>query len=268
VAERAFYDPDHASMCDKAAALENSIDLASANWVTDFTPLGLNGTGSAKLYPDARVSWMRNLFGSLQGKTVLELGSFEGAHSIQFSEAGCKEVVGIEANEAHFLKSLIIQNAVGAANVRFLLGDFQKYMETCDRRFDLVSACGVLYHMTNPGKLLSAASKISDAIFIWTVIYNEEAIPDGHRRLISGKVTLDADGLEYEGYKHFYRSMDAEKAKKDKNFSGGLDSYAVWLERDALLSILGRLGFTRFDEKLSPPTNPRHGQNILLLARR
>lgn len=263
-----FYDPDHAAMCTRPAAVENAIALASANWVSDFSRLGLEGTGSARLYPDPRLQWAFRQFGDLQGKSVLELGSLEGAHSVQLAEAGCGEVLGIEANEAHFLKSLIVGNALDLSDVRFLLGDFQAYMESCDRRFDLICASGVLYHMTNPGKLIAAASRLSDALFLWTVIYNDAAIPKGHRDLISGKVTVHADGLDYEGHKHFYRSLDVEKARKDKNFSGGVDDYAIWLEHDELLRILRHFGYTRFEEKLSTPDNPRHGQNVLLMARR
>ena len=260
-----FYDADEAIFCSEPASLENSIALAADNWVTSFGPLGIGKKGPSGLYPDHRLAWLQETGGySLAGKSVLELGSLEGAHTLQYEELGCSEVIGVEANEAHFMKSLLIKNYVADSNIQFILGDFQGYLENCNRHFDLISAVGVLYHMTNPLQTIAACSKVSDAIFIWTVVYNDDLIPEGHRNLISQKVNATADDLDYEGHKHHYRSIDASRARKDKNFSGGLADYALWVEPDVLVDGLKHFGYTNVTSKLSE--NPRHGENILLVA--
>lgn len=262
-----FYDPDTAIFTDAPASVANSIAIASGNWVTDFKNLGISDTGKAVLYPDHRLKWLRNQFGDFKGKSVLELGSLEGAHTLQFEEFGCREVIGIEANQAHFMKALIIKNVVYKSNIKFLLGNFQSYLQNCKRTFDMVSACGVLYHMVNPVEIIALCADVADSIFIWTVIYNEEMCPPAHKRLITGKETIETRGFAYEGYKHYYRSTEISLAKKDKNFSGGLDSYAIWLEKDELLRSLRHFGFVDIVEKTNND-NPRHGQNIQVLARK
>lgn len=260
-----FYDPDNAAMCFKKASNQNAIDLASRNWITNFSKLGLNGTGGAGLYPDLRIDWLVEHYGALTGKSILELGSLEGAHSLRLAELGSSKITAVEANEAHFLKSLIISNALELRNVQFMLGDFQSYMNETSDQYDLVFASGILYHLTNPAELIASASKVSDSIFLWTVLYDDESIPNGHKNLISGKVPLVAEGFQYQGYKHHYRAIDPKKAKKDKNFSGGLDSYAIWLEHDELIRILKHFGYSKITEK-HVRDNPRHGGNVQLLA--
>ncbi|MEE9426353.1 MAG: hypothetical protein V3V18_15450 [Methylococcales bacterium] len=66
---------------------------------------------------------------------------------------------------------------------------------------------------------------------------------------------------------HFYQSANGEIAKKVNNFCGGLDNYAIWLEREELIKGLKHFGYSKIDEKLIN-NNPRHGQNILLLAQK
>lgn len=259
--------PELASFCTKPASAENGVDLATGGWVTDFSSRGLDRTGDARLIPDIRLGFIRQRVGSLEGKRVLELGSLEGAHTLQYLEQGA-EVTGVEANEAHFLKSLIVLNAQRARRAHMRLGDFEGYLRETDERFDMVSALGVLYHMTNPVETIRLCAKVTDTVAIWTVVYHEEGIPDGHRKLISAEVETTAGDFTYRGMKHHYRSIDARKARKADNFSGGLENYALWITWPELRRALEHFGFGDIDAKVSEPNNPRHGQNVLLVARK
>ena len=259
--------PQTAIFTEASASIKNSIDIAGGKWVTNFKHLGLQDTGSVVLYPDQRLKWLRKNFGDFKGKTVLELGSLEGAHTLQFEEFGCKEVIGIEANTSHFIKSLIIKNIVNRSNIKFLLGNFIGYINNCNRRFDLVSACGVLYHLTNPVELIAAAAKITDSIFIWTVVYNEDMCPQAHKNLIVGKETLTALDFQYQGYKHFYRRKDTAASQEEPAFSGGMADHAIWMEKDEVLRALRHFGFDHIEAQTNDH-NPHHGQNMLILARR
>ncbi|MEM8987699.1 MAG: methyltransferase domain-containing protein [Pseudomonadota bacterium] len=266
--ERRFYDPDQAMFCDGAATAQNGLDLADGTWVTNFKHLNVRTSGAAVLYPDPRLNWLARHYGDLTGKSVLELGSFEGAHTLQYESLGCASVTGVEANEAHFLKSLLIKNAARSKNTQFLLGDFAKYLEACDQHYDLVSACGVLYHMTDPGAIIRDAARVSkDGIFIWTVLFDPEYTPQGHQNLVTGVETVENGDLAYRGHKHYYRSVDPKAAKKDKNFSGGLDRYALWLEEDELIRILKHYGFSQIAKEVRLD-NPGHGKDMLLFARK
>ena len=65
-------------------------------------------------------------------------------------KAGASKVISVEANNREFLKCLIVKQMLDLKNVKFLFGDFNRYLEQQERRFDVVVASGVLYHMTNP----------------------------------------------------------------------------------------------------------------------
>jgi hypothetical protein len=56
----------------------------------------------------------------------------------------------------------------------FLYGDFVGYLEAAPRQFDLIFACGVLYHMTDPLHLLQLISRSTDRVFLWTLYVSEE----------------------------------------------------------------------------------------------
>ncbi|MGR3541345.1 MAG: class I SAM-dependent methyltransferase [Hasllibacter sp.] len=240
---KALIVPEDASFCTQPASAKNAVRLADGGWITDFSSEGLEGTGTARLVPDPRFNFVRRHLGSFEGKRILELGSLEGAHTLQYTREGAS-VTGVEANEAHFLKSLVLLNAAGVRDAQMLLGDFEGYLSSTEDRFDIVSALGVLYHMTNPVNIVRLCSRVASSMVIWTVVYHEEGIPDGHRRLISGEIEQTAGDFTYRGMKHHYRSLDAKKARKTDNFSGGLENFATWITWPVLKSALEHFGFT------------------------
>jgi hypothetical protein len=250
----------------RTASLENSFGLMADRWTTDFTPLGLPIHGTANLATDQRIDFLLKRF-PLAGKRVLELGSFEGAHSYRFHHAGAK-VLGIEAHSEHFLKSLLIKNALELDNTQFLLGDFESWMDQTSATFDIVSACGVLYHMTNPARIIELASRIAPAIFIWTVLYDENQVPASVKKRIGGTTQIENGDLTYTGWRHFYDEEAAQRLNERGAFSGGLDKYSIWLERAELTRILQHYGYKISAERVNPSPNPRHGANILLVAKK
>jgi hypothetical protein len=59
-----------------------------------------------------------------------------------------------------------------------VLGDFGRYLEQCDEKFDVLIASGVLYHMSEPVRLLENAAKVTNHIGLWTHYYDPEIIND------------------------------------------------------------------------------------------
>jgi len=123
------------------------------------------GLGSAQLFDDHRIKWIEEQCGGVKGKHILELGPLEGGHTYMLSRSGAASIKSIESNTTAFLKCLIVQNAL-KFNADFILGDFRPYLDTCTDTYDLLIASGVLYHMTDPVKLLQDMAKVSRSIGI------------------------------------------------------------------------------------------------------
>lgn len=50
-------------------------------------------------------------------------------------------------------------------------------------RYDLIFACGVLYHMIDPLLLLERMAARTDNLYLWTHYFNAQEMPPGdHRR--------------------------------------------------------------------------------------
>jgi len=112
--------------------------------------------------------------GGLEGSSVLELGPYEGYHTVLLESLGASEVISVEANPRNFLKCLVVKNHYGLDRARFLLGNLATYLEETTKRFDFISALGVLYHLHDPFTVLELMVERTDAIAVCTTYYHEE----------------------------------------------------------------------------------------------
>ena len=210
-------------------------ELFKGLWVSRI-PMYDKG-GDAQLFDDARINWLDALCGGFKDKNILELGPLEGGHTYMMSRAGAKHVLSIEGNTLSYLKCLVVQSAFKLNRVDFELGDFTKYLDTTAEKFDFVLASGVLYHMTDPVKLLWDLSRISNSIGIWTHYYDPEVTIGSnfdhtpHVQRVGGR--------DIVSYTHKYG-----EALKIETFCGGSASTSTWLTRESLLGLLEDLGFT------------------------
>lgn len=122
---------------------------------------------------DKFVPFCSERYGSFSGKTVLELGPYEGYHSHALCKHGATEVISIEANPRNFIKCLIVKNHYQLDSVEFLLGDFTRYLNQTDRKFDFILAAGVLYHLSEPIAVLDRIVSLTDCLGICTTYYDE-----------------------------------------------------------------------------------------------
>jgi len=196
------------------------------------TPAGGTPLFSADL--DRRPSFVRNVFGALDQFDILELGSYEGGHSYQLEKLlGAKSVTSIEANAESFIKSLIIKEVLQLKG-RFLHGDFIKYLETAPRRYDLIFACGVLYHMTDPLHLLNLISRQTDRTFVWT---HYVSVKEAGRWADSFDV--ERYGFNCRYYRYIYDPNTHSRAHS------GTETYCCQLLKDDILGALKSYGFTK-----------------------
>ncbi|TIX89535.1 class I SAM-dependent methyltransferase [Rhizobium sp. P44RR-XXIV] len=245
-------------------SLQNAID-ALPGWNCAFPPEFNLNAGNLPLYADDRIAWALQTFGSIEGKTVLEVGPLEGMHTYMLHCHGAAKIDAIEANRLCFLRCLVTRQVLNINNAAFMLGDIQSWLAERDGVYDLTIASGVLYHMADPGEFLRLLAKRSKAVFIWTHFVLEEAMPEGDVRWLpfSGKVeTRMVGGLAVRYYERSYHHANA-----NASFCGGMKDRHFWMHRDDILMLLRQFGFDDViirDEDFSHPGGP----SFSLMARK
>jgi len=230
---------------------QNALDIFKGEWTSKLPgEFGNLKAGEMPLFEDQRILWSLSLVGDLNGKTVLELGPLEAAHSYILSKCGAKSILAIEANSRAFLKCLIIKEIVGLEKVKFFCGDFMEFLRKNNKKFDFCLASGVLYHMANPVELIDLISKTTDRVYFWTQYYDKNLMAKTPRILeqVSRQETVN-----YNGFKHdLYYIEYPEKALQWKGFCGGPKPFRCLMTRKDILSVLQMYGFKEvkigFDE--------------------
>ena len=219
-----------------------AVALFAGNWASRL-PVPEVTAGDLLLFEDPRIAWMIGEAGSIAGFDVLELGPLEGAHSAMMLAAGAGSVTGIEANADAFLRCLVVKNLLSLDRATFWLGNFERYLAERPRRFDLILASGILYHLSDPLKVIQDMIAMTDRIGIWSHFYEPEAVAQAYAPPRSNPFTgrssprtLESDTLTY--HEHDYGATAGSKA-----FRGGIRQTSSWIEKDALIALFERHGF-------------------------
>ena len=235
----------------EAPSHQNAIDLVPG-WSTAFPPeLGLKA-GALETFHDARIRWAIQCFGHMKDKQILELGPLEAGHTCMLEKEGAK-VDAVEANQLAYLRCLIAKEILGMTLSRFWLGDFVKWLELSNVHYDLILASGVLYHMRDPLRLIDLIAKRSSAVFFWTHLVDEEAMPmgDPRRFVFAPEIEVrDFHGVQVRCYRRTYL-----QAPIDPAFCGGSEDEHRWLNRDDFLAALRAVGF---DDIRTAHDEPQH----------
>lgn len=218
--------------CETVPSAQNVIDIFDGEWSTAMPATSglVSRPGYAALFDDHRIKFAQEILGPFGGRRVLELGPLEGAHSYMLHGYGAN-VTAVEANTKSYLRCLCLKEVFGLNRVRFLLGDFLKYLESDGPAFDAIIACGVLYHMPDPVRLLRAISRRTDRILLWTHYFDENLISkrtDQH--LFSEDENTRRMLSPYTGIRKSY----PQEALNWSGFTGGKEAHAVWLHRESI----------------------------------
>jgi len=195
--------------------------------------------------PDRRIALMDERF-HLAEKHVLEVGCFEGIHTVGLSMLA-KKVTAIDSRIENVVKTIVRCAMFGCSPVVFkhdveVLAANAKMPEV-----DVVHHVGVLYHLRDPvGHLIELGRCSRSGIMLDTHYCQEEEARD-----------------EYEVGGKCYRYKKYLESGYQDVFSGMYD-HAKWLRLDDIRMVLREAGFASVD--VLETRQERNGPRVLLFA--
>jgi hypothetical protein len=250
------------SFVTSAPSAQSAVDAVPDAWASKFPP-PLDGlhAGQAPLFEDPRVAWAFERLGGLDGMSVLDLGPLEGAHSYMAKQAGAARTVGVEANRLAFLKCLVTKELLDMRDCSFQCGDVNEYLSSTTERFDVCIACGILYHMVEPVRLIELISRVASRLVMWTHVFDTAALsnPNLAGKLGPARESVH-DGFSHRVHRHSY-GLDSRLG----GFFGGTQSYSNWLPREELLRALTHFGWSGVEIAFDDPSHA-NGPSLALVA--
>lgn len=242
-----------------------ALDLFPGEWSSRLPPpWDTLRAGSAPLFEDPRIRWADEKLGGFRDRTVIELGPLEGGHTYMIEQAGAAGITAIEANSRAFLRCLVVKELLGLRRARFLCGDFLLHLEKENPKADLLVACGVLYHMREPVRLIEMAARAADRLFLWTQYFDAALVAESPG--LAGRFGPVGEA-EHRGFRYRTHPQDYGFALDRRGFRGGSAPSSVWMERGDILGALRHFGFTRVEIGFDEPRHP-HGPAFAVAARK
>jgi tRNA (mo5U34)-methyltransferase len=197
--------------------------------------------------PDRRTLILAERF-SLADKHVLEVGCFEGIHTVGLLPLAA-QVTAVDARIENVAKT-IVRTAFYGYHPRVFVHDVDQVPANYDHlQADVLHHVGVLYHLRDPVRhLLEIGRYIRLGLMLDTHYALEEA----------ARETYTVNSREYR-YQPFQ-----EQGRADV-FSG-LGATSKWLTLDVITGLLRETGFPDVD--VVETRSERNGPRVLLIARR
>jgi len=185
--------------------------------------------------------------GSLDGRTIVDLGCLEGGFTLAFAQRGAARALGIEARElsverCELAKALLGVDVEGA---QFVVADIKDELVRHEP-FDVVFATGILYHVADPaGFLRTMRSACRHVALVDTHVARiEEATHD-----CSPIVSRDSHGSTYRGRMFPEYPPDvSDDAKEAMAWAAYSDADAFWPLEDDLVQMMHDAGFARVEK--------------------
>lgn len=193
--------------------------------------------------PDKRIVRLEKEYG-LEGKRVLEVGCFEGIHTVGLCGAGA-DVTAVDIRIWNVIKTAARVAAYGFSARTAVVDVEAPDVEL--PRYDLVFHCGVLYHLEDPVSHLGRLLPRCDAIYLDTHVVTGPHAPD----------RLTSQGRIFAGIRQ------TEGGWTDPY--SGRAAHAFWLQQTELVELLERAGF---QVEVWSQRDERNGPRVGLFARR
>jgi tRNA (mo5U34)-methyltransferase len=203
----------------------------------------------AQVIPDRRIELMDERFG-LAGQHVLEIGCFEGVHTIALCQRAGR-VTAIDARVDNVVKT-IVRCAFHGCHPEVFACDVETSgapEELTALNADFVHHVGVLYHLRDPFSHLRSLGVIAGK----GLLLDTHVAPAGKA---TDEVVVDGEA---------YRYMRYQEGGRSEVFSGMYD-HAKWLLLDTLVMLLYQAGFLWVD--VVQERMERNGPRVLILASR
>ncbi len=210
-------------------------------WVTKFTIDGKPYGGEMSFENDTRIQQFFDNFPEVH--SILDLGSLEGGQTFQLAKHPDVHILGIEGRKYNIRRAKFAQRVLGIKNVDFLLADLETTNLTSFGQFDAVFCSGILYHLSEPWKLVKQIKAVTNRLFIWTHYAGE----DKADQMING-----FRGWWYQEYGF-------------KDPQSGLSPKSFWLTLQSLQAMLKQHGFTNQKIIEDNPGHP-HGPCVTIAA--
>lgn len=184
----------------------------------------------------------------LAGKHVLEMGCFEGIHTLGLIFLGAK-VTGVEGRVENVLKTLARLWAYGQKADVVLWNLEENPPATLPAAWDVLHHVGVLYHLSNPVEHLEAVLPLTK-----------------HAFMLDTHVARDEDeasaSYSVNGTAYAYRK--AGEQHRDVSPFAGMGEHAKWLRVEDLHDICKRHGFKNV--RTMEDRDERNGRRVLIWA--
>jgi 2-polyprenyl-3-methyl-5-hydroxy-6-metoxy-1,4-benzoquinol methylase len=197
--------------------------------------------------PDPRVVQLDNRI-SLRDLTVLEIGCFEGVHTVALAQRA-KHVKACDGRVANVVKTSVRCAMFQVAPTLFAWDVEQAPPADQDISCDILHHVGVLYHLADPvSHLERVAPFVRQAVML-----------DTH-------CATPAQALDnYEANGRTYQCMVFAEGGREEPFSG-LYPTARWLLLEDIAEVLTRSGFGKVE--LLEDRAERNGRRVLIIAER
>lgn len=198
-----------------------------------------------QLIPDPRIVLLHEQL-DLADKHVLEIGCFEGNHTIGLTRFA-KRVTAVDGRIANVVKTVVRCAMFGDYPAVFKCDVEARPLDVGALQADVVHHVGVLYHLKDPVRHLRDLGAIARVAVMLDTHYalDEDAT-----------ATYAVDGKEYR-YKRYEEFGLADP------FSG-MHEHSKWLRLDDILALLAEAGLS--DVRVLQKRNERNGPRMLVIA--
>lgn len=195
--------------------------------------------------PDRRILDLDSRI-DLASRSVLEIGCFEGIHTIGLASRGAS-VTGVDARVENVVKTIVRSNFYGF-RPEVLVCDVESDLSDVlgGRRFDVIHHVGVLYHLKDPVQHLFDLAQLSGNLMLDTHVARSPEV--------DSEYTSNGWTVPYRRY--------SEHGRRDV-FSGMYD-HAKWLTLPDLVDVLESAGFR--DPEVAEVRQERNGERVLIFA--
>jgi len=197
--------------------------------------------------PDRKIVLMNERF-DLSDKHVLEVGCFEGVHTVGLSRYA-RRVTAVDSRVDNVVKTIIRCAFFGYCPTVFKCNVEERPLPVEALSADIMHHVGVLYHLKDPvSHLLGLGQYVRRGLMLDTHYSLEHEATEAY----------EVEGKEYR-YKTYQEFGHADP------FSGMYD-HSKWLRLEDIAALLSEAGFGQIE--IVETRNERNGARVLLIARR